>query len=340
MERSCIKLLEDTQVNNITEKSVVVTGGSGFIGSNVCRVLADSGYNVVNIDKSKRLLEGVTQYPFEVDNKQVNGILKLLKPDVVIHIAANNSVPASMKDPATTYTQNVYQTISLLNNCADAGVKNFIFASSSSVYGTSQQDNGMFKEDDSLSPVNPYGRSKMTCEQIIEDYALTNDFNFVNLRLFNVAGSANGRYGYQKDPLVHVLPILTRKAMENEGFEIHGDDYDTVDGTNMRDYTHVSDVARAFLSAVNYLDDGNESATLNIGSSNPVSTKQLVELVAKELDTDIDTSITPRRPGDMVGTFADNSKAAEVLGWRPALTIEDIIRDEIKWQSAKSKRKG
>jgi UDP-glucose 4-epimerase len=326
-------------VNNIKEKSVVVTGGSGYIGSNVCRVLVDSGYNVVNIDKSKRNLEGVTQYPFEVDNKQVNGILKLLKPDFVIHIAANNSVPASMDDPATAYTQNVYQTINLLNNCVDAGVKNFIFASSSSVYGTSQWEDNTFKEDDKLEPVNPYGRTKMICEQIIQDYATANDFNFVNLRLFNVAGSANGRYGYQKDPLVHVLPILTRNAMEGEEFCIFGDDYDTEDGSNMRDYTHVSDVARAFLSAINYLDDGNESSTLNIGSSNPISTKQLIDIVAKELDTDITTSIKPRRPGDMVGTFADNTKAKDLLGWQPTFSIEDIVKDEIKWQSSKSKRK-
>ena len=326
-------------MNNVTERSVVVTGGSGYIGSNVCRVLADSGYNVVNIDKSKRTLEGVTQYPFEVDNKQVNGILKLLKPDVVIHIAANNSVPASMKDPAETYTQNVYQTISLLNNCIDAGVKNFIFASSSSVYGFSQHDDNTFRENDLLRPINPYGRSKKMCEEIINDYASANDFNFVNLRLFNVAGSANGRYGYQKDPLVHVMPILTRKAMEGEEFTIFGDDYDTEDGTNMRDYTHVSDVARAFLSAVNYLFDGNESATLNIGSGNPISTKKLVDIVSEELGVEINTSVQPRRPGDMVGTFADRTLASKLLGWSPEMSINDIVRDEIKWQTIKSKRK-
>ena len=321
------------------EHSVVVTGGSGYIGSNVCRVFSDSGFNVINIDKSKRTLEGVTQYPFEVDNKQVNGILKLLKPDAVIHIAAHNSVPASMDNPATTYTQNVYQTINLLNNCIEAGVKNFIFASSSSVYGTSVNDDKTFKEDDAKQPVNPYGRTKLMCEQIIEDYASAHDINFVNLRLFNVAGSANGRYGYQKDPLVHVLPILTRAAMAKETFTIFGDDYDTVDGTNTRDYTHVSDVARAFLFAAHYLFDGKPSTTLNIGSGNPISTKELVSIVSDVMETDINTVVEPRRPGDMVGTFADRQRAKDILGWEPTMSIWDIVKDEIKWQSTKFKRK-
>lgn len=326
-------------MNNIRERSVVVTGGSGYIGSNVCRILADSGFNVVNIDKNKRTLEGVTQYPFEVDNKQVNGILKLLKPDVVIHIAANNSVPASIKNPAETYTQNVYQTISLLNNCVDAGVENFIFASSSSVYGATENEDNKFRENDNLNPINPYGKSKMMCEKIIADYAQAHNFNYANLRLFNVAGSANGRYGYQKDPYVHVLPILIKSAMEGEEFSLYGNDYDTVDGTNMRDYTHVSDVARAFLLATNYLFDGNESATLNIGSGNPISTKQLIDKVNEQMETDITVNIEPRRPGDMVGTFSDRASAEQLLGWTPEFRIEDIVRDDIKWQSIKAKRK-
>ena len=133
---------------NSTERSVVVTGGSGFIGSNVCKQFVENGFTVINIDKRKREMEGVTQYPFEVDNKQVQGILKLIKPDVVVHIAAYNSVPDSLINTNQTYTDNVYSTISLLNNCVDAGVKNFIFASSSSVYGTSINEDGSFKETD------------------------------------------------------------------------------------------------------------------------------------------------------------------------------------------------
>ena len=139
------------------------------------------------------------------------------------------------------------QTISLLNTCVEAKVPNFIFASSSSVYGTSINEDGSFKESDPTLPINPYGRSKQICENIIKDYAQVYGFNYANLRLFNVAGSNDGKFGYQKNPLVHVLPIITQKALEEEKFLIHGDDYPTPDGTCVRDYTHINDVARAFL---------------------------------------------------------------------------------------------
>lgn len=326
-------------MNSTNEKSVVVTGGSGFIGSNVCKMLVASGFNVINIDKRKREIDGVTQYPFEVDNKQVLGILKLLQPEAVVHIAANNSVPFSINNPNETYTQNVHQTISLLNNCLDAKIKNFIFASSSSVYGKSVNEDGSFIEGDPLNPVNPYGRSKQMCEAIIRDYADAFDLSYANLRLFNVAGSANGKFGYQKDPLVHVLPIIAQKALQDEEFEIFGDDYPTVDGTAVRDYTHVTDVARAFLSSVYYLLDGNKSVTLNIGNNNPVSVNQLVSMVEDVTNTTIRRVYRAKRAGDMISTYANIQSASKTLGWEPTFTTKDIVTDELKWQKTKLKRK-
>ena len=325
------------EVNN--EKAVIITGGSGFIGSNVAKLFVESGFNVINIDRKKREIPGVTQYPFEIDNKQVKGIVELIKPHAVIHIAANNSVPQSVVDPMPTYTDNVLQTISLLNTCVGAGVPNFIYASSSSVYGTSVNNDGSFKETDPTTPINPYGNTKLISENIIKDYAKVYGFNYANLRLFNVAGSNGGKNGYQKDPLVHVLPILVQAGLKEEKFTINGEEYDTPDGTCVRDYTHVNDVARAFLSTAYWMFDQNESITLNVGNSDPVSMKGLVGAVENALDTTIDVEVGDARPGDMTKTFADVSQASTILGWEPTNSIQQIVEDEIKWQKTKIKKR-
>ena len=334
-----MKLFEVNKMEVNNEKAVIITGGSGFIGSNVAKLFVDSGFNVINIDRKKREIAGVTQYPFEIDNKQVKGIVELIKPHAVIHIAANNSVPQSVVDPMPTYTDNVLQTISLLNTCVGAGVPNFIYASSSSVYGTSVHEDGSFKEGDHTSPINPYGRTKQICEDIIKDYADVYGFNYANLRLFNVAGSNEGKYGYQKDPLVHVLPILAQAGLNDDKFIVNGEEYDTPDGTCVRDYTHVNDVARAFLSTAYWMFDQNDSITLNIGNSNPVSVKELIGAVESSLGKTIDVEYAESRTGDMVRTHADIEYAKELLGWEPTNSIQQIVDDEIKWQKTKIKKR-
>jgi len=178
-------------------KTVLVTGGSGYIGTQVCVDLVAHGYNVVNIDHKKKDIEGVTQYPFDIDNHQTKGILQLVKPDVIIHLAAYHSVPESFDNPGAYYYNNVANTINLLNSAVEAGCKQFIFSSSSTVY----------------NPVSPYGRSKRMVEEIMCDFQDAYDIRCLSLRYFNAAGAApDMKHGYTESPARHLIPIVCRSV--------------------------------------------------------------------------------------------------------------------------------
>jgi len=317
---------------NNEEKTILVTGGSGFIGSVTCKLLVDSGYNVINIDRVKRQQEGVTQYPFDIDNHQLKGVIELTKPDAVIHLAADHSVPLSIQDPASTYANNVANSISLLNHSINAGVKHFIFSSSSSVYGDSETI--LNAESDIPNPKTPYGRSKLIIENVLKDYADAYEFNFASLRYFNAAGSYEG-LGYTLNPKQHLVPILVNAGLNDEVFTVNGDDYETPDGTCIRDYTHVFDVASAHVSALNYLMDGGDSNIFNIGGGSGTSIKQVIAEVEKQLEKEINVEVGPKRDGDAERTDANIVKAFELLGWEPQNTLEEIVADEIAYQSKK-----
>ena len=317
---------------NNEEKTILVTGGSGFIGSVTCKLLVDSGYNVINIDRVKRQQEGVTQYPFDIDNHQLKGVIELTKPDAVIHLAADHSVPLSIQDPASTYANNVANSISLLNHSINAGVKHFIFSSSSSVYGDSETI--LNAESDIPNPKTPYSRSKLIIENVLKDYADAYEFNFASLRYFNAAGSYEG-LGYTLNPKQHLVPILVNAGLNDEVFTVNGDDYETPDGTCIRDYTHVFDVASAHVSALNYLMDGGDSNIFNIGGGSGTSIKQVIAEVEKQLEKEINVEVGPKRDGDAERTDANIVKAFELLGWEPQNTLEEIVADEIAYQSKK-----
>ena len=320
-----MQLGENTMDNS--EKTILVTGGSGYIGSVTCKLLVDSGYNVINLDRTKRDLKGVTQYPFDIDNHQVKGLLQLIRPDAIIHLAADHSVPKSMTSPDSTYANNVANTISLLNNAVSAGVTHFIFSSTSSVYGNT--DGSPSKETDPIAPLTPYGRSKAMVEQILADFSKSFDFTYASLRYFNAAGSYEG-LGYQLNPKEHVVPILADCVRKGNSFVLNGEDYDTVDGTTVRDYTHVYDVALAHVSALNYLFDGGNSEVFNIGGGSPKSVRELITEFESQANDVIDVIASNRRLGDTATTHADISKAKELLGWEPALGLQEIVESELK----------
>lgn len=316
------------------QKTILVTGGSGFIGSITCKFLVDSGHNVINIDRIKRQQEGVHQYPFDIDNHQLEGVIALTKPDAVIHLAADHSVPLSIGNPADTYYNNVANSVALLKHCVKNNVKHFVFSSSSSVYGNSEFV--VNTETDPTNPLTPYGRSKQMIETVLKDFSNAYDLTFASLRYFNAAGSYEG-LGYTLEPKSHLVPILVEKALNGETFTLNGEDYATKDGTCERDYTHVADIASAHISALNYLFDGGNGGIFNVGGGSSSSIKEVIAEVEKQLDLTIDTEVGPKREGDPAVTSANVARAWEEFGWESNFDIEDIVKDEIAFQQSQKK---
>ena len=318
-------------------KNILVTGGSGFIGTVICKLLVEAGYNVSNIDRKKKEIEGVTQYPFDLNNHQIKGIVLLTKPDAIIHLAADHEVGRSVLEPEVFYTNNVVNTINLLNYALEAGVKNFIFSGSSSVYGDTEII--PTPEDVPTNPVSPYAKTKAMTESILEDYSRAHeDFNYVNLRYFNAAGAMpDNSHGYTQEPASHLVPIACRKILRGEELTVNGINWMTTDGTCERDYTHVCDIASAHLSALDYLEKG-VSDTFNIGLGDANSVLEVWEAVNKVAGTEFGVKAGPAREGDIAKTCADTHKAKTVLGWEPKYTLEDIVTHAYTWE-AKHKRK-
>ena len=313
-------------------KTILVTGGSGFIGTVLCKLLVSAGHNVINLDRKKKKIEGVSQYPFDIDNNQVKGIIKLVRPDSIIHLAADHEVGRSVIDPAVYYANNVANTINLLNCAVDAGVKEFVFSSSSSVYGNASTPT---PETHDCNPQSPYARSKLIIETILEDYRKAYDFNYIILRYFNAAGAMPDlSHGYTQSPASHLIPALCISALKQETFTVNGNSYNTPDGTAQRDYTHVYDVATAHLAALNYIHDQETSDVFNIGCGNSYSILDVMNAVIEKHARAIEYDVGPARPGDIAATNADTTKAKELLGWQPQFTLKDIVSHAYDWQKS------
>ena len=318
-------------------KTILVTGGSGYIGGQVCRLLVDAGHNVINVDRRKSDIPGVTLYPFDLDNHQLKGVIQLTKPDTIMHFAADHEVGRSMSEPGVFYWNNVANTIALLNHAVEAGVENFIFSSSSSVYG--DIDTFPTTENTPKSPVSSYGLSKSIIEDILPDYKRAYGLNYAALRYFNAAGaSPDNTHGYKQEKASHIVPIISRKILAGEVVEVFGNDYDTADGTCERDYTHMFDIATAHLAADNYLSDGGESDIFNIGAGNSMSVLQVINAFERVLDTTVHYEFVPRRDGDAPKTFADNTKAREAFGWEPIYGLDDIVAHGHAWEEKNFKK--
>jgi len=324
---------------------ILVTGGAGYIGSHVVKLLGENGYKVLTYDNLSTghkwaVLYGDLIKADLADKKALRKVFKEFKPDAVMHFAASIVVPESVKNPLKYYRNNVVNTINLLEAMEEFGVKNFIFSSSAAVYGIPKKI--PISENAPLNPINPYGETKATVERILRDLANSRDnFRYVSLRYFNVAGAdPKGKIGFAYPKSTHLIIRALKVAKgEIEKLEIYGTDYPTPDGTCIRDYIHVMDIAEAHLIALEYLLDGGESDVFNCGYGHGFSVKEVVETVKKVTGREFKVIEAERRPGDPPFLVADNSKIKKKLQWKPKYDdLGFIIKTAWDWEKKLNKK--
>ncbi|WP_337267854.1 UDP-glucose 4-epimerase GalE [Oryzifoliimicrobium ureilyticus] len=319
-------------------ETVLVVGGAGYIGSHTCLDLANKGFKPVVYDNfSNGHREFVKWGPAEEgdirDRARLDEVLAKHKPSAILHFAALIEVGESVKDPISFYDNNVVGTLTLLAAAQAAGIDAFVFSSTCATYGLPQTV--PLDETHGQAPINPYGRTKYIVEQALADYAQYRNFRSVMLRYFNAAGADfEGRIGEWHQPETHAIPLAIDAALgRRQGFKVFGDDYETRDGTCVRDYIHVLDLADAHVRAVEYLLNGGESVALNLGTGTGTTVKELLSAIEQESGRPFPVEYTGRREGDSHTLVANNDKARDVLGWVPKYDLSDIIRSAWSWHS-------
>ncbi|OUU18312.1 MAG: UDP-glucose 4-epimerase GalE [Crocinitomicaceae bacterium TMED45] len=319
---------------------VLITGATGYVGSHVTKLLNQLGYKTIVVDRNvnsriytiEQLSETVFYEMSYGDESKMATVFESEKPDAVIHLAANSLVGPSVTDPHKYYQNNVSGTISLLGLCVKHNVKKFIFASTSSVYGNGHTP--PIKEDVEKRPLSSYGRSKWIVEQLLQDYYSAYGLNSVSLRYFNVCGAdPEHKLGEVKNSPTHLIPSVMDTALgRRDVFKIFGTDYNTVDGTAVRDYTHVWDIARAHSSAIDYLNTKQGAFAFNIGASGGHSVRQVVNAMSKTLQKTIPVEEHAPREGDPECVIADVSLAEKEMGWKAEKSdIDTICQDTVQW---------
>lgn len=318
---------------------VLVTGGAGYIGSHTVRELLKRKYEVVIFDNlSRGHLDSVPMNAvFEkvdiLDTEGLKNSLKKFSIDSIIHFAAFAYVGESVENPEMYYRNNVLGSFNLIRAAKEFGIKKFVFSSTCSVYGNPSQI--PIPETLPVNPINPYARTKLIIENILEDFGNAYGMKYAALRYFNAAGdSEEGVVGESHDPEPHLIPLVMYAALgKRDKVSIYGNDYPTDDGTCIRDYIHVSDLADAHIKALEYLNAGNESTVINLGTGTGFSVKEIINISRDITGKEIKAEVTERRPGDPAILVADNKKAFEVLGWAPKRRLKDIIRTAWNWHS-------
>ena len=317
---------------------ILVTGGAGYIGSHVVLQLQDAGERVIVLDDlSTGFADAVCGAELVVgdagDMERVRRLLHRHRIDTVMHFAARTIVPESVADPLRYYGNNTCATRNLLACCAEAGVRRIVFSSTAAVYGIPAQ--GRAREDSPTAPINPYGTSKLMSEWMLRDLAAAGGPAYVALRYFNVAGAdARGRIGQSTRNATLLTKVACEAALGKRAHVcVFGSDYDTPDGTGVRDYIHVDDLARAHLAALAHLRDGGSPATLNCGYGHGYSVREVIAAVERAHGAPLKVLEQPRRDGDPPMLVADAAQIGRVLGWRPRCDDLDLIaRTALAWE--------
>lgn len=316
-------------------KTILVAGGAGYIGSHMVALLVEKGYDVVVADNlctgHRDAVKGAKLEICDLRDKEAMEKLFSSYPiDGVINFAAFSLVGESVADPLKYYGNNVSGAVGILTAMKDHGVNKIVFSSTAATYGEPERQ--PIEETDRTDPINPYGASKLTIEGLLKWCDKAYGIKYAALRYFNAAG-ANPEVSIGEDhfPETHLIPNVLSAALGKKSLELYGDDYPTPDGTCVRDYIHVRDLAEAHLLALEYLDRGGESGPFNLGSGDGYSVKEIVETARRVTGKPIPAAMKPRRPGDPPTLIASNKKAREVLGWTPKRGLEEIIADAWTW---------
>lgn len=318
---------------------ILVTGGSGYVGSHVAKMLYERGYTPVVFDLQAKIRDWASlHWPAvcgDINNKwHLERMFHDYRFDAVIHLAASSEVGASVTDPLRYYENNVGGTAKVLEACAKFRVKKFIFSSTSSVYGEVDPKDLPTVENHPKNPATSYGASKLAVEHMLRDVDRAHGIRYVALRYFNASGAApDGSIGEFRIKPTHLIPSIQEVYDgDKDCFTVNGVDYATPDGTAVRDFTHVWDIADAHVRALEYLSDGNPSDLFNIGGGQGKSVAEVLNEYQKQMDQAVVVNVGNRRPGDIPMNYADITKAKTVLSWSPKMSdTASIVRDAIQW---------
>ncbi len=325
----------------VAARHVLVTGGAGFVGSHACKALARRGFTPVTYDNlSRGHREAVRYGPLEIgdiaDGARVREVLEQYRPAAVIHFAAFAYVGESVERPLLYYQNNVSGSTALLRAVVEFAPLPFVFSSTCATYGLPERL--PITEDHPQRPINPYGASKLFIERMLADLGTAHRLPWVALRYFNVAGADPDReIGEQHHPETHLIPLVLRGARDRVPVNVFGTDYETPDGTCIRDYVHVCDIADAHVLALQYLLGGGESCALNLANARGYSVNQVIAAAERVTGCTVPVKHVPRRPGDPANLVGSSERARGLLGWRPSQSeLEVQIRDAWNWISSRN----